>query len=43
MVIVVGGDGTQSMAHGMAKKGLNVVGIPKTIDNDLNGTEFTIT
>jgi len=41
-MIVVGGDGTQSMAHGMAKKGLNVVGIPKTIDNDLNGTEFTI-
>lgn len=41
-MIVVGGDGTQAIAHGMAKKGLNVVGIPKTIDNDLNGTEFTI-
>lgn len=41
-MIVVGGDGTQSIAHGMAKKGLRVVGIPKTIDNDLNGTEFTI-
>jgi ATP-dependent phosphofructokinase / diphosphate-dependent phosphofructokinase len=41
-MIVVGGDGTQSMAHGLAKKGLNVVGIPKTIDNDLNGTELTI-
>jgi len=41
-MIVVGGDGTQCMAHGMAKKGVNVVGIPKTIDNDLNGTEFTI-
>lgn len=41
-MIVVGGDGTQSMAHGLAKKGVNVVGIPKTIDNDLNGTEFTI-
>jgi 6-phosphofructokinase 1 len=41
-MIVVGGDGTQAIAHGMAQKGLKVVGIPKTIDNDLNGTEFTI-
>lgn len=41
-MIVVGGDGTQSIAHGMSQKGINVVGIPKTIDNDLNGTEFTI-
>ncbi len=41
-MIVIGGDGTQCIAHGMAKKGLKVVGIPKTIDNDLNGTEFTI-
>lgn len=41
-MIVVGGDGTQAMSHGLAKKGVNVVGIPKTIDNDLNGTEFTI-
>jgi 6-phosphofructokinase 1 len=41
-MIVVGGDGTQAIAHGMAQKGLKVVGIPKTIDNDLNGTEMTI-
>lgn len=41
-MIVIGGDGTQAISHGMAKKGLKVVGIPKTIDNDLNGTEFTI-
>lgn len=41
-LIVIGGDGTQTMAHGFAKKGLSVVGIPKTIDNDLNGTELTI-
>ncbi|MEZ4749829.1 MAG: ATP-dependent 6-phosphofructokinase [Bdellovibrionota bacterium] len=41
-LIVVGGDGTQAIAHQMAEKGVNVVGIPKTIDNDLNGTEFTI-
>lgn len=41
-LIVVGGDGTQSIAHGIAQKGVQVVGIPKTIDNDLHGTEFTI-
>jgi 6-phosphofructokinase 1 len=41
-VIVIGGDGTQSIAHGMAKKGVKIIGIPKTIDNDLNGTQFTI-
>ncbi len=41
-MIVVGGDGTQAIAHGMSQKGLKVVGIPKTIDNDLNGTECTI-
>ena len=41
-MIVVGGDGTQAIAHAMAKKGVKIVGIPKTIDNDLNGTEFTI-
>ncbi len=41
-MIVVGGDGTQAMSHAMAQKGVKVVGIPKTIDNDLNGTEFTI-
>ncbi len=41
-MICIGGDGTQSISHGLAQKGLKVVGIPKTIDNDLNGTEFTI-
>lgn len=41
-MIVVGGDGTQAISHSMAQKGINIVGIPKTIDNDLNGTEFTI-
>ena len=34
-MIVVGGDGTQSIAHGMSQKGIKVVGIPKTIDNDI--------
>lgn len=41
-MIVIGGDGTQNIAHGLAKRGVRVVGIPKTIDNDLSGTEFTI-
>ncbi len=41
-MIVIGGDGTQAIAHSMAQKGVKIVGIPKTIDNDLNGTEFTI-
>jgi 6-phosphofructokinase 1 len=41
-LIVIGGDGTQAIAHAMARKGVRLVGIPKTIDNDLNGTDFTI-
>lgn len=34
-LIVIGGDGSLSIAHELAKRGLNVVGCPKTIDNDL--------
>ena len=41
-MIVIGGDGTQAISHGMVQKGVNIVGIPKTIDNDLHGTESTI-
>ena len=41
-MIVVCGDGTQAISHGMAQKGIKIVGVPKTIDNDLNGTELTI-
>jgi len=41
-LIVIGGDGTQAIAHEFAKMGVNIVGVPKTIDNDLQGTEFTI-
>lgn len=40
-LICVGGDGTLSIAHKLANKGLNVVGCPKTIDNDLTGTDQT--
>ncbi len=40
-LIVVGGDGTQSIGYDFAKLGVNVVGVPKTIDNDLKATAFT--
>ena len=40
-LIVIGGDGTLSIAHDLALKGVNVVGVPKTIDNDLQATDYT--
>ncbi len=40
-MVVIGGDGTLSIAHEFAKLGMNVVGVPKTIDNDLSATEVT--
>ncbi|HEY3118715.1 MAG TPA: ATP-dependent 6-phosphofructokinase [Chloroflexota bacterium] len=40
-VVVIGGDGTLSIAKELFDLGLQVVGIPKTIDNDLSGTEVT--
>ena len=40
-LIVIGGDGTQKIALDLQRKGLNVVGVPKTIDNDLSATEIT--
>ncbi|MBD3262331.1 MAG: ATP-dependent 6-phosphofructokinase [Candidatus Altiarchaeales archaeon] len=41
-LIAIGGDDTLGVAAGMAKAGLKVIGIPKTIDNDLLGTERTV-
>jgi 6-phosphofructokinase 1 len=38
---VVGGDGTLNIARKLAKRGISVVGIPKTIDNDISGTDFS--
>ena len=38
-VVVIGGDGTMSISHGLQQKGINIVGVPKTIDNDLMATE----
>jgi ATP-dependent phosphofructokinase / diphosphate-dependent phosphofructokinase len=40
-LIVIGGDGTLTIAHEFAKMGVKVVGVPKTIDNDLSATEVT--
>jgi 6-phosphofructokinase 1 len=40
-LIVIGGDGTMACAAPMAAAGVNVIGVPKTIDNDLVGTEIT--
>lgn len=40
-VITIGGDGSQTIALELFRKGLNVVGVPKTIDNDLGATEIT--
>jgi 6-phosphofructokinase 1 len=41
VLIVIGGDGSLRIAHELMAKGLRVVGVPKTIDNDLGGTEIT--
>ena len=41
VLVAVGGDGTLSIANQLCRKGIPVVGIPKTIDNDLSGTDFT--
>ncbi|MFO0828255.1 MAG: ATP-dependent 6-phosphofructokinase [Phycisphaerales bacterium] len=40
-LIVVGGDGTMACAAPLVRAGINVIGVPKTIDNDLVGTEIT--
>src|ERR687895_2145597 len=37
-LVVIGGDGTLAIAHQLSKKGIPIVGVPKTIDNDLVGT-----
>ncbi|MDD1422871.1 ATP-dependent 6-phosphofructokinase, partial [Dolichospermum sp. ST_sed1] len=41
-LIVIGGDGTQGMAMELLPRGVNIIGIPKTIDNDLPETDRTI-
>jgi ATP-dependent phosphofructokinase / diphosphate-dependent phosphofructokinase len=41
-LIVLGGDGTLSIASRLSQAGVNVIGIPKTIDKDLAETEYTL-
>jgi 6-phosphofructokinase 1 len=40
-LVAIGGDGTMTIAHRLQQKGMQVVGVPKTIDNDLVGTDRT--
>jgi 6-phosphofructokinase 1 len=41
-LIVVGGDGTMSFSKKFVDKGARIVGVPKTIDNDLEATDYTV-
>jgi 6-phosphofructokinase 1 len=40
-LVAIGGEDTLGVAHKLAADGVDVVGVPKTIDNDLNATEVT--
>lgn len=40
-IVTIGGDGTMSLSYEMSKLGMNIVGVPKTIDNDLMCTDRT--
>lgn len=40
-LIAIGGDGTMHICNKLSKMGINVVGVPKTIDNDLEATDQT--
>ena len=40
-IVIIGGDGTMSGGAELAERGLRLVGVPKTIDNDLVGTDIT--
>ncbi len=40
-LVAIGGDGTMASAAAFAKKGLTIMGVPKTIDNDVWGTDIT--
>ncbi len=41
-LVCVGGDGTLSIASRLFKDGVPIVGVPKTIDNDVSGTDITV-
>lgn len=40
-VINIGGDGSQKISKSLYSRGLNIIGVPKTIDNDLSATDVT--
>ena len=40
-LIAVGGDGTLGVASILAERGVKIIGVPKTIDNDLAGTDYS--
>ena len=40
-LIAIGGDGTMHISNKLSKMGMNVIGVPKTIDNDLEATDLT--
>lgn len=40
-LVSVGGDGSMRIAHRLADKGMRIVGVPKTIDQDLGATDYT--
>src|ERR1700690_573583 len=40
-IISIGGDGSQKIGYELFQKGLKIVGVPKTIDNDLSATQLT--
>ena len=41
VLIAIGGDGTMKIAHKFSRLGMNIIGVPKTIDNDLEATDIT--
>jgi len=41
VLVCIGGNGTQRTANFLSEEGLNIIGIPKTIDNDVWGTDVT--
>ncbi len=41
-LVAIGGEDTLGVAHKLYKEGMKVVGIPKTIDKDLSGTDYTL-
>jgi phosphofructokinase-like protein len=40
-LIAIGGDGTMHICNKLSKMGINIIGVPKTIDNDLEATDMT--